>query len=203
MDRLKKILSAHALTAVVYVALAAALIYLVIWLGKGIGSAEISIGSNDSINVTPQRIAKVKEIGQWEFLQVTDEVVVDTIRYNAIMADDRLACIYHGTVRIGINLDRAGADWITNRNDTLEVRLPAPSVLDDRFIDEARTDVFYQHGKWGAYAREQMYRRAAAEMKAFALSPENIYAVRKAAEARFASLFKSLGAKDVTIVFDD
>lgn len=200
---IKKLLNARYLMAALYLAIAVVIIYFAIQLVRGIGDAEISIGSENTINVTPERIAKVKSIGQWEFLQVTDEVVIDTIRRRPIMADNRLTCIYYGTVRLGINLDNAPADWITNRNDTIEVRLPAPSVLDDRFIDEARTDVFYQNGKWGSYAREQMYGRAVAQMKAFALSPENVAAVRKAAEMRFESLFKSLGAKDVMVTFED
>lgn len=188
--------------AVIIVA-AVAVICILIWLWKGLSETEISIGSDNTINVTPERIAEIKQLGQWEFLTVVDEVVVDTIRHRHIVSDDRLTCIYRGTVRLGINLDHAPADWVTNRNDSIEVRLPKPSVLDDSFIDEASTDVFYQNGKWGAVARERMYRRAAARMKADALSAENIAAVREAATRRFTSLFKSLGAKEVTVTFDE
>lgn len=202
MPTKKKISALKWITPVIYIALAVALAYIVVELVHGIGSAEVSIGSDNTINVTPERITSIKSIGQWEFMQVDDEVVIDTIRRRHIVADDRLTCIYYGTVRLGIDLDKAAEDWITNRNDTIEVRLPAPSVLDDRFIDEARTDVFYQNGRWGGYARELMYRRAVAEMKAFALSPENIRTVKSAAESRFTDLFMSLGAKDVTISFE-
>lgn len=185
------------------VAVAVAAVCAVLWIGKGIASTEVTIGSDNTINVTPERIAEIKRLGQWEFLTVEDEVVVDTIRYRHIVSDDRLTCIYRGTVRLGINLDHASADWISNHNDTIKVLLPAPSILDDNFIDEASTEVFYQNGRWGAYARELMYRGAAARMKAFALSPENIKIVKEAATNRFTSLFKSLGAKDVTVIFDE
>lgn len=185
------------------VAVAVAAVCVVLWIGKGIASTEVTIGSDNTINVSPERIAEIKRLGQWEFLTVEDEVVVDTIRYRHIVSDDRLTCIYHGTVRLGINLDHASADWISNHNDTIKVLLPAPSILDNNFIDEASTEVFYQNGRWGAYARELMYRRAVVRMKAFALSPENMKIVKEAATDRFTSLFKSLGAKDVTVTFDE
>lgn len=202
MPTLKKISSLKWITPVVYMALAVALVYIVVKFVNGIGSAEVSIGSDNTINVTPERITSIRSIGQWEFMKVDDEVVIDTIRRRHIVADDRLTCIYYGSVRLGIDLDKAAADWITNRNDTIDLLLPSPSVLDDRFIDEARTNVFYQNGRWGGYARELMYRRAVTEMKAFALSPENIKAVKAAAESRFTDLFMGLGAKEVTVSFE-
>lgn len=201
MGKKKKIFSVPGFKTVAFIALAAVVVCLAVWIGWGMSDAEIHIGSDNTINVTPERIAEIRQLGQWEFLTVVDEVVVDTIRYRRIVSDDRLTCIFRGTVRLGINLDHAPADWVTNRNDTIEVRLPAPSVLDDRFIDEAGTDVFYQSGNWSAYVREHMYSQAAAEMKDFAMSPQNIQTVKDAATARFTSLFKSMGAKDVTVTF--
>lgn len=203
MDTLKTTRTLLYIKAVAIIAVAAAVVCVVVWIGRGVASSEISIGSDSTINVTPERIAEIKRLGQWEFLTVEDEVVVDTIRYRHIVSDDRLTCIYHGTVRLGINLDHAPADWISNHNDTIKVLLPAPSILDNNFIDEASTEVFYQNGRWGAYARELMYRRAVVRMKAFALSPENMKIVKEAATDRFTSLFKSLGAKDVTVTFDE
>lgn len=203
MDALKKTRSLIYVKVAAFVAVGIAAVCVAVWLWKGVSEAEVSVGSDNTINVTPERIAEIRRLGQWEFLTVVDEVVVDTIRYRHIVSDDRLTCIYRGTVRLGINLDHASPDWVTNHGDTIEVRLPAPSVLDDRFIDEAATDVFYQNGKWGAYARELMYRRAAARMKADALSPENLRTVRHAAADRFTSLFLSLGAKEVTVTFDE
>ncbi len=203
MDTLKKARSLIYIKAGIIAVAVIAAVCVAVWLWKGVSEAEITIGSDKTINVTPERIAEIRRLGQWEFLTVMDEVVVDTVRYRHIVSDDRLTCIYRGTVRLGINLDHASSDWVSNHGDTIEVRLPAPSVLDDRFIDEARTDVFYQSGKWGAYARESMYRRAAAQMKADALSPENIVAVRRAAADRFTSLFRSLGAAEVTVTFDE
>lgn len=203
MDTLKTTRTLLYIKAAAIIAVAAAVVCVVVWIGRGVASSEISIGSDSTINVTPERIAEIKRLGQWEFLTVEDEVVVDTIRYRHIVSDDRLTCIYHGTVRLGINLDHASADWISNHNDTIKVLLPAPSILDSNFIDEASTEVFYQNGRWGAYARELMYRRAVVRMKAFALSPENMKIVKEAATDRFTSLFKSLGAKDVTVTFDE
>ena len=60
-----------------------------IWLVRSIQSSEVSLESDDRIQVTPELIESIKAIGQWEFLAVSDEQLVDTIR-KGIFSDDHL-----------------------------------------------------------------------------------------------------------------
>ncbi len=173
------------------------------WIHRSVSSASIGIGSSHEISVTPQKISEIKRINQWEFMRVVDEVVVDTIARRPLLPDQRLTCIYYGTLSLGIDLTKADDDWVTNTNDTVTVRLPLPSLLDDRFIDEARTKVFYEYGTWRPSARNAMYRRAKVKMEQRALTPVNLRQVRQSAVSRFTSLFKQLGAKEVIIQFDE
>lgn len=179
----------------------AAIVGAVWWISRSVASARVEIGSPREINVTPQKISEIKRISQWEFMRVVDEVVVDTTAHRTLLPDERLTCIFYGTLSLGIDLAKADDDWVTNRNDTLTVRLPLPSLLDERFIDEARTKVFYEYGSWRPSARNAMYRRAKVRMMERALTPSNLDKVRQAASYRFSSLFKELGAKDVIIEF--
>lgn len=154
------------------------------------------------IDSTANRITEIKRIGQWELLTVDCEMLVDTARKRFLLPDDRLARIYKGKVRLGINLDKAPADWIIARGDSaVSLKLPAPGVLDERFIDEANTISFYEKGHWDAAAKEAMYRTAHRRMRDYALSAENMRAAREQADTRFKSLFNSLGFKHVDITY--
>ena len=56
------------------------------------------IVTDDKIDITPTQIASLKAIGQWEFLTISDEEMVDTVRHG-IFSDDELVRIYYGTLR--------------------------------------------------------------------------------------------------------
>ena len=157
------------------------------------------------IGDTSTQIAEIKKLGQWQFLTAEVEVLVDTVRKRSILIpDDRLARIYRGTMRIGIDLDRTDDSWVTVSGDTAAtVMLPMPRLLDDNFIDEANTVAFYQEGVWDAAAKEQMYRRARSRMLAIGLSEQNMATARENARARFASLFRAMGFKHVNVIFSD
>ena len=40
----------------------------------------ISVVSNDKIDLTPNQIQQIEAIGEWEFLSIDDEELVDTIK---------------------------------------------------------------------------------------------------------------------------
>lgn len=164
---------------------------------------DMKIESDKEIAVTPIVIQSIRDIRQWEFVKITDEEVIDTVRKIPLWPDHRLVLVFHGTPRIGIDLADAPDDWVTNVNDSLTVTLPQPRLLDTRFIDEALTEVFAQNGPWTASDREHMYEAARSRMTARALSPDNIDKVRKAAANRFAKVFESLGAKYVEVRFEE
>lgn len=159
--------------------------------------AEFKLVSEKEIAVTPQVVKSIKDIRQWEFVKLTDEEVIDTVRKVALWPDDRLVLVFYGTPRIGIDLSDASDNWVVNRNDSIILTLPQPRLLDTNFIDEALTEVFAQSGKWSASDRERMYESARSKMVARALSDDNLQRVRNAAQERFSTIFMSLGAANV------
>lgn len=164
---------------------------------------DVEVATNKNIAVTPTVIMSVRDIRQWEFVKITDEEVIDTVRPVAFWPDDRLVLIFHGTPRIGIDLTGVSDGWVVNHNDSLIVTLPQPQLLDSLFIDEALTEVFGQRGDWTGADRQRMYERARARMTARSLTPYNLEKARKAAADRFTAIFSSLGAVHVEVRFDD
>ena len=158
----------------------------------------------NKIDNTPNQITQIKEIGEWEFLNLEYEVLVDTVRERSfLLTDDCLARIYHGAMRLGINVHDFDDNWIETYGDSVAVlNLPSIKLLDDRFIDEALTETFYENGKWDGATKEVMFREAEAKMRALALTAERYEMARAQAEARFTALFKALGFKTVTINID-
>ena len=73
------------------------------WLNA---SNEIGISTDNKIDLTPTRIQEIQDIGQWEFLAINDEELIDTINHG-FFSDDELVRIYYGTIRMGIDLHHA------------------------------------------------------------------------------------------------
>ena len=165
------------------------------------GTGDFAVEVNDSIGVTPEQIQKIETIGQWEFLAVSDEELVDTTR-KGFFSNDQLARIYYGTLRIGIDMSKAKDGWIQTRGDSLVAVLPAVGLLDEDFIDEARTKTFYESGKWTAREREAMYQKARQKMKKHSLSAENLRSAEQQADTHFRQLFRSMGFHHVNIRFE-
>lgn len=160
----------------------------------------LTAGSDPTILLTPQQIRSIENIGEWEFLTLSTEEMVDTLR-KGLLTDDRLVRIYTGTLRLGINLKEAQADWITPRGDTVDVTLPPVRLLDKHFIDEARTRSFYESGRWNGEAKEQMYRKAQRAMLQRGLTRHNIEQAEQNARLQMESLFRSFGFTTVNITF--
>lgn len=177
-----------------------ALIVLAAWFLLKSAGQLISIEHSDRIDLTPEKIQSIRDIGQWEFLAVTDEELVDTTRWG-LFSDDHLSRIYYGTLRLGIDMSQLGDDWFATRGDTLHVTLPPVTLLDEHFIDEARTRAFHESGRWKAEDREAMYQRAQQLMKAQALTPQNLATARENAEAQVRKLLLAMGFPHVVISF--
>ena len=152
------------------------------------------------IELTPEFITKIKETGQWEFLSINTEELVDTLR-KGFLSDDRLARIYKGTLRLGINLSHTPPNWITTKNDTVYLQLPDIELLNPIFIDEARTYSFYESGHWKASARETMYQRAHKQMLQKNMTPYNVNEARENARVQFTNIFRALGFTQVIFQF--
>lgn len=171
------------------------------YLVRSCRNDSMTVHVDDKINLTPTQVKEMKEIGEWEFLSIEDEEMVDTTR-KRLFKDDELIRIYTGTLRLGIDLAEAKDDWITTDGDTLRVTLPPIKLLDEDFIDEAKTQSFFESGSWSDKARDDMYHRAKEKMKQRCLTKENISSAKDNAMKQFFQMFKAMGFEFVEVRFD-
>ena len=189
-----------------YIKLAAAFTVIVLVLGfffwfRGLTEGDhFSFGSDEKIDVTPTQIMSIKAIGEWEFLSVSAEELVDTVR-KGFFSDDQLARIYYGTLRLGIDMSQLEAGWIEASGDSVTLLLPQVGLLDAAFIDEARTKSFFESGKWSPEDKEAMYKKAYSLMKAHCLTKENLQAAEANGEEQMRNMMRSIGFKNVKITW--
>ncbi len=177
---------------------AIAAVVLLTWLVQSVKQTEVSIDVDEQINVTPEQIESIKAIGEWEFLAIADEELVDTVR-KGIFSDDHLVRIYYGTVRLGINMHHVEPGWIKASGDSIEVTLPKIGLLDRDFIDEARTKSFHESGRWKPEAREALYKKAYQKMLRHCVTPENIRSAQQNGDAQFRHMMKTMGYEHIKI----
>lgn len=147
---------------------------------------------NEKIDVTPTVIRSIEQIGEWSFLEINDEELVDTVR-RGIFSNDELVRIYYGTLRLGINLKDAKEGWLCMSGDTLVAKLPPVRLLDNDFIDETRTRSFIASGKWSSVDRKEMYDRAVQKMRQRCLTKKNYAAAQLNAKEQFGQMLRSMG----------
>lgn len=165
------------------------------WLGM---NNTLSMKDKEQTKQLPSRIVSIENIGEWEFLTINDEEMIDTIRHG-FFGDDELVRIYYGTLRIGINLHEAKKGWIRMEQDTLFVTLPSVRLLDENFIDEARTQSFFETGSWSQQDREKLYHKAYATMRRRCLTEKNMQSARENASRQFYTLLSSMGFENIRI----
>lgn len=175
------------ITAVAVVVIVLAV--LIWWMSRG---TEQHVSKEGRMEITPVQVEKIKSIGQWEFLSVSDEEIVDTVRHG-FFGDDELSRIYYGTLRLGIDLNDAEKDWITMDKDTVAVKLPPVKLLDENFIDEARTRAFIEDGKWSEADRAALTQKAIQTMRRRCLTKANIKSAEDNAQAQMRKLIQSMG----------
>lgn len=178
------------------------LVILVGWIWRDVRSSRVEITADQRIGITPEQIQSIKAIGEWEFLSISDEEMVDTIR-KGIFSDDHLVRIYYGTMRLGINLKQVESGWISTNGDTLNIMLPQITLLDKDFIDEARTKSFFESGSWSPKDREAMMRRAYQRMLQRGLTPQNLEAARVNGDAQVRQVMQGMRFKHVKIQYKD
>lgn len=152
---------------------------------------DVRVEVNEKIDVTPTVITAMKEIGEWEFLSITDEEIVDTIK-KGFFSNDRLARIYYGKMSLGINMHKAGPHWIRQQGDSVIISLPPIELLDKDFIDEARTKAFIESGKWKDTDREAMYKTAYDKMLKRCMTETNIHTAKNNATEQFGKMLKAM-----------
>ena len=191
-----------------YIKLAAAITVIVLllggffWLRDLTEGDHFSFGNDNQIDVTPTQIMSIKAIGEWEFLSINAEELVDTVR-KGFFTDDELARIYYGTLRLGIDMSQLEPGWIEASGDSVILLLPQVGLLDTAFIDEARTKSFFESGRWSPDEKEAMYRKAYNQMKAHCLTKENLQAAKANGEEQMRNMMRAMGYKNIKITWKD
>ena len=178
-----------------------AIIIFLWWLLIAEKDNHVSIEVDDGINITPEQIQSIRDIGQWEFLSISNEELVDTVR-RGLFSDDQLVRIYYGTLRLGIDLSKTKKNWISAHGDTVVVKLPKVGLLDKEFIDETRTKAFYESGRWTARDREALYRKARRQMLSHALTKQNLKTAEANAEDHVRQMMRAMGFNNITVTFE-
>lgn len=158
-------------------------------------------GSVGETTLSPTQIKSIESIGQWEFLSVGDEELIDTTRHG-FFGDNKLVRIYYGTLHLGIDMKDVKEGWIKADQDTIVCTLPPIKLLDNNFIDEAKTQSFFETGKWSGKDRQALYDRAYAAMKKRCLSKANITSAENNAQSQFYKMMKAMGFTNVKVEFE-
>lgn len=182
-----------------YVFILSCLIVCLIWFYSY--DNNLAIKANDVIDRTPNQIEEIKNIGQWEFLSINDEELIDTTA-KSIWGDKELARIYYGKLRFGINLNKTNNKWLSLKDSTIVAILPPIELLDSNFIDEMTSLPVYENGKWKSEDMQNLYDRAYHRMKKRNLTSYNIKLAESYAKEQFTRLFNNLGYQHVNIIFD-
>lgn len=154
----------------------------------------MQLGVDDKIDVTPTIITSMKEIGEWEFLAVEDEELVDTTK-KGFLRDDKLVRIYYGRLSFGINMHKADPKWVKQKGDSIILTLPKIELLDNDFIDETCTRAFIESGSWTDADREQLYQQAYRRMQKRCVTPLNLSIAEQNATEQLGKMLKALGVE--------
>ena len=171
-----------------------------LWFCHEMKDSHVEMGASETIDITPTQIQSIEAIGEWEFLSVSNEELVDTVR-KGLFSNDELVRIYYGTLRLGVNMHQASPRWLTVEGDTVRAMLPKVGLLSKDFIDEARTKSFFESGKWKPEDKEALYQKAYRQMKAHCLTKENLQAAEANGEEQMRNMMRSMGYKNIKITW--
>lgn len=167
---------------------------------RGRSLSLLTVTHNDKIEVTPEEILAMKDIAQWEFLSIDTEELVEHHEAHTF-GDYHLVKIFRGRVSMGVDMTAAGEGWFQDSLSTAIVTLPPITILDDHFIDEARTTTFYEKGRFSAAVKQRLYAKAERAMMSRAMSPGNIQEAESAARDHFSRILQAFGFKEVIVRF--
>lgn len=207
MKDIKDVLQGAAnLLKAVIILLALVIIVYVIYRIRTADTPIVQVTTNNvenKISLSPEQIKSIEDIGEWVFLTVEAEEMVDTVRKRMILKDDALSRIYVGNLHYGIDMRLLrGKNWVSSHGDTISVRMPAVKLLDRKFINEARTRTFYQEGKWDNKAMKALYDKAQRQMMKKYHTQPTVNKAKDNAREELEHFFKSFGFNTVQLVFD-
>ncbi len=157
-----------------------------------LGTTNVSIKEEGKTVMSPTQVKSIEAIGEWEFLYISDEELVDTIRHGFFGVDE--------LVRFYLKALPQG--WVTMERDSMVCTLPSVKLLDENFIDETRTVSFYESGKWTAQDRSALYDRAYRAMRKRCLTKENLKRTEENARVQFLNLLRSMGYTNAIVKFE-
>lgn len=170
----------------------------VAYLVHSVNSSSASLAVDEKIGDTPVCVERLRQIGEWEFLCISDEEVVDTTR-RRLFKNDELTRIYTGKLRLGVDMREMTDDAIKHQGDSIIITLPEVKLLDEKFIDEAATKSFYESGSWNGEDYELLYKKAQRQMKEQCLTKENLQAARENGKAQVNKMLTVLKLKNVFV----
>ena len=183
------------ISATVTLVLVVAAVFLI---KRTLTNQHIEVSHNQEISITPVVMESIRNTGQWVFMEIADEELVDTARHG-FFGDDELARVYYGTLRLGFDMQQYKEEWLSVKGDTLIATLPPIGLVDDNFLDEARTRSFYESGKWSEEDRAALAEKAKDKMRQRCLSKSNLASARKSARTQLWTMFRALGFKNIRI----
>ena len=198
----KSVINLFTVRLIVILACVVVAVLAVRWAAVQLRSLPVGplVEDRSTVFFSASQVESIRDIGQWELLCINDEEYVDTVRHH-MLGDDHLVRIYYGTLRLGLDLSGLDSTDIATDGHRLAVTLPDVGLLDDDFIDEARTRTFHERGKWPPHAYNELYQRARQKMMARALTKSNLDYTRTLAEEQVRHLLAAMGHTDVTILF--
>lgn len=195
----RRILGAIPVNAWIAFFVVGAIALMLLWMVYGPGESNVVTTERvERVTLTPTQIKSIESIGEWEFLAVSDEEIVDTVSHG-FFGDSELIRIYYGTLRMGIDLRQARKGWIRLEGDTVCADLPPVRLLGNEFIDEARTQTFYETGTWTAADRKRLYLKASRIMRQRVVNRDNLNKASQQAEAQMDKLLHTMGFEHVRI----
>lgn len=197
-------LATGSLQTTVTVVLTVLVLIVVLFLLVRFSGKENHVGVTEEkkFTLSPTQIKSLEDIGEWEFLSIADEELVDTVSHG-FFGDDRLVRIYFGTLRLGVNMHEVHNGWIRMDKDTVVATLPPIKLLDTDFIDEARTKSFYEDGDWTQADREALYKKAYDAMYSRCYTSANIKTASENARIQLTNILRSMGYDYVKIAVSE
>lgn len=195
----RRILGAIPVNAWIAFFVVGAIALMLLWMVYGPGESNVVTTERvERVTLTPTQMKSIESIGEWEFLAVSDEEIVDTVSHG-FFGDSELIRIYYGTLRMGIDLRQARKGWIRLEGDTVCADLPPVRLLGNEFIDEARTQTFYETGTWTAADRKRLYLKASRIMRQRVVNRDNLNKASQQVEAQMDKLLHAMGFEHVRI----
>lgn len=119
----------------------------------------------------PAVLTEIRGIGQLTTARVYEEHLARSMKESGNYIDnspDRLVMIIGATMRAGFDLQKLDSTHFEVRGDTLDVRLPAPEILDFS-IAPKDTRVVLEAGEWGVAESNRLKKVARQKLEAKAV----------------------------------